>query len=256
MAVPNTIQRALADRSIEGRSCLEAGAGVGNATTGLLEAGAAAVYAITNEGSHARTVRDRIGDDARASILLADLRSIPLPDDSVDVITAHALFNVVPADAATPIATELTRVVAPGGTLVIDDYAPIAEADPVRRLFAVENAAAELADGRPALTFYPADGLRRLFAGHGWHHDRTETILEPVPWTADLLEAHADVVREYATDLPSELADPLVSRADRLVDEIGSSEVGTMYSLALEYDGSVPEHVDALESPGDRYEQL
>ncbi|WP_049928754.1 class I SAM-dependent methyltransferase [Halopiger goleimassiliensis] len=238
MAVPKTIRRALADRSIVGRVCLEAGAGVGNATAGLLEADPAAVYAVTNDADHALEVRERIEDD-RAAVLYADLRSIPLPDDSVDVITAHALFNVVPPATAAAIAAELTRVVASGGTLVIDDYAPLSDAEPVRELFAVENAATELADGRPALTFYPADALRRLFAGHGWGHDRTETILEPVPWTADLLEAHADVVREQVADLPPALAAPLVSRADRLVDEIGSREVGSMYSLALHYDGAL-----------------
>ncbi|WP_049922433.1 class I SAM-dependent methyltransferase [Halopiger djelfimassiliensis] len=233
MDVPRTVRRALADRTIDGRVCLEAGAGVGNATVGLLEAGAAEVYALTDDAEHARDVRDRVAGDDRGSILRADLRSIPLPDDAVDVVTAHALFNVLPpADAAT-VAAELTRVVAPGGCLVVDDYAPLPGSSPVRRLFAVENAAAELAAGRPALTFYPVAGLERLFAGYGWRLDRTRTILEPVPWTSDLLEAHADVVRRHTATLPAALAEPLVDRADRLVDEIGSAAVGEMYSLAM-----------------------
>ena len=75
--------------------------------------------------------------------------------------------------------------------------------------------------------------LRRLFAGHGWEHDRIRTILEPVPWTRDLLEAHVDVVRDYAADLPDDLAELLVERADRLVAEIGTEEVGEMCSLAM-----------------------
>ncbi|SDQ26063.1 class I SAM-dependent methyltransferase [Natronobacterium texcoconense] len=234
MNVPSTVERALADRTVDDRVCLEAGAGVGNTTAGLLEAGAREVHAVTNDPDHASEVRERI-DDERAAIHLADLRSIPLSDDSVEVVTAHALCNVVSPSALAPIAEELTRVTAPGGTLVVDDYAPIPDSSPIRDLFAVENAAAELVDAEPALTFYPASGLRRLFAGHGWEHDRTRTILEPVPWTADLLEAHVDVVRDYAADLPDDLAEPLVERADRLVAEIGTEEVGEMYSLAMQY---------------------
>lgn len=239
MDVPETVERALADRSIEGRVCLEAGAGVGNATAGLLEAGAAEVYAVTNDDDHASDVRDRVRSDGRATVLLADLRSIPLPDDSVEVITAHALFNVLPPRAVDAVVAELTRIAAPGACLVVDDYAPISATSPVRELFAVENAASELATARPALTFYPADGLRRLLAGHGWRHDRTRTILEPVPWTTDHLEAHADVVRDLAADVPAGLADALVDRADRIAAETGSAEVGEMYSLAMTRPGSV-----------------
>ncbi|SFB68924.1 Methyltransferase domain-containing protein [Halobiforma haloterrestris] len=237
MEAPSTVERALADRTIDGRRCLEAGAGVGNTTAGLLEAGAREVHAVTNDPDHAAAVRDRLadrGDGDRATVHLADLRSIPLPDDSVEVVTAHALCNVLAPAQLESIAGELTRVAAPGATLVVDDYAPIPDS-PVRELFAVENAVAELADGDPALTFYPATGLRRLFTGHGWTHDRTETILEPVPWTSDLLEAHVDVVRDRAAGLPDDLAGPLLDRAERLATDIGDAAVGEMYSLAMRY---------------------
>lgn len=238
MEVPSTVERALADRTIDGRRCLEAGAGVGNTTAGLLEAGAGEVHAVTNDPDHAADVRDRLADGSdgdRATVHLADLRSIPLPDDSVEVVTAHALCNVLAPAQLAVIAAELTRVAAPGATLVVDDYAPLPDSSPVRDLFAVENATAELADADPALTFYPAAGLRRLFRGHGWTHDRTRPILEPVPWTADHLEAHVDVVRDRAANLPDDLAAPLVERAERLAADIGDAEVGEMYSLAMRY---------------------
>lgn len=233
MDAPQTVERALADRSCEGCVCLEAGAGVGNMTAGLLEAGTQSVYAVTNDANHASDVIDRLGGECRVAVQLADLRLLPLPDDSVDFVTAHALFNVVSPSAVTAIVEELTRVTNPGGCLVIDDYSPLPEGSQVRKLFAVENAAAELADSAPSLTFYPASRIRRLLSGYGWQHDRTRSILEPVPWTTELLEAHADVVRDRTEEVPDNLATLLVKRAERLVDEIWAAEVGEMYSVAM-----------------------
>lgn len=233
MDVPDTVTRALADRDVAGKRCLEAGAGVGNATAGLLDAGAAHVYAMTNDRHDAEGVQERLGDDERVTLLEADLRAIPLPDDAVDVITAHALFNVLPNDATTAIAQELGRVAAPGAELVVDDYDPMPPDSPVRKLFAVENAAAELANARPALTFYPVEGLRRLFVGDGWEPRRERTILEPVPWTEGHLTAHVAEVRGYAQQLPDPLGQPLVNEAERLAKATVSRDEGRMYSLAL-----------------------
>ena len=236
MSVPETVRRALDDRSIRGKTCLEAGAGVGNATAGLLDAGAKTVYAVTIDSDHAADVRERFADEGgRVAVIQADLRSIPLPDDAVEFVTAHALFNVLtPTDAAT-IAEEVTRVTGPGAGIVVDDYAPLPEEATVRRLFAVENAASELARGRPELTFYPVSGLRRLFEGFGWKHDRTRTILEPVPWTRNHVEAHAEIARSRAATLPDTLHDALATHVDELADEIESEAVGEMYSLAMTY---------------------
>lgn len=236
MDVPETVRTALDDRPVAGKTCLEAGAGVGNATAGLLAAGADQVYAVTNDSDHAETVRERVGRDAaeRAAVVEADLREIPLPADTVEVITAHGLFNVIPPASLPAVAAELTRVAAPGCHLVVDDYEPPPDDAPVRDLFAVENAAAELADGRPALTFYPADALRRLFAGYGWGFDRERTLLDPVPWTGSHVDAHAEAARESASALPDELGDPLSAEADRLADRIGGESVGAMYSVAMQ----------------------
>jgi phospholipid N-methyltransferase len=242
----DTVREALADRPVEGAVCLEAGAGTGRMTeallgvgagTGrmteaLLGAGAGRVYAVTDDPDHAAGVRARFDDD-RLTVLRADLRATPLPAEGVDIVTAHALFNVLPPAAAAAVAAELTRVARPGADLVVDDYAPVPASAPVRRLFAVENAAAELAGGTPALTFYPADGLRRLFAGHGWRHDRTRTLLDPVPWHADLVDAHLSVVRETAEGLEDDLAGEVLAEARRRADAARDTGVGEMYSLAL-----------------------
>lgn len=231
MDVPNTVETALADQPVAGRNCLEAGAGVGNTTAGLLERDADTIQAVTDDRDHTRAVRDRFDDD-RVRVLAADLRSIPLDDDTVEFVTAHALFNVVPVGDVASIVSELSRVAAPGSHLVVDDYAPMPEGR-MAELFAVENALAELARGVPALTFYPAAHLRSLFVDHGWTFDRQRSLLDPVPWTDSHVHAHLDVARELAAEGLEDVTDPLVGRAERLADAIGSAEAGEMYSLAF-----------------------
>jgi SAM-dependent methyltransferase len=235
MDVPTTVTATLADRPVSGAVCLEAGAGVGNATAGLLGLGARRVYAVTDERDHARTVRDRLGDAAgdRLLALEADVRRLPLAADSVDVVTAHGLFNVLPPPALGATVDELTRVAAPGCHLVVDDYDPLPDGAAIRDLFAVENAATELADGRPALSFYPASVLRELFVGAGWTVDREQTLLDPVPWTASHVEAHATATRAAAARVPGELGERLRGEADRLVETVGEESVGRMYSIAF-----------------------
>lgn len=239
MDVPETVRTALADRPVEAAVCLDAGAGVGNTTAGLLGAGARRVYAVTNDRDHAETVRERVGraDSDRALLLEGDLRATPLPDSSVDVVVAHALFNVVPTSAFPGVAAELTRVAAPGAHLVVDDYDPLPAEAAVRDLLAVENAAAQLASGEPALTFYPAGLVARLFSGYGWALERERTLLSPVPWTESHVAAHADAVREAAATLRPEFAEALTAEAERLADAIVSESTGRMYSLAFRLPG-------------------
>ncbi|WP_416840948.1 class I SAM-dependent methyltransferase [Haloferax sp. DFSO52] len=237
MDVPTTVSTALEDRPVNGAVCLEAGAGVGNTTAGLLAAGASRVYAITNDADHAATVEERVASDDpdRTAVVHADLRSLPLADDSVEIITAHGLFNVVSPESLDAIGHELTRVAAPGCHLVVDDYEPLPDGARMHDLFALENAVSELATGRPALTFYPSNVLRQFFVGSGWQFDRTRTLLDPVPWTANHVRAHANVVRSLASKLPAELGDSMVKQADSLVMAIGDESVGEMYSVAFQY---------------------
>jgi hypothetical protein len=235
MDVPRTVTTALSDQPVAGAVCLEAGAGVGNTTVGLLDAGASRVYAVTNDADHATTVRERVArdDPDRTAVLEADLRELPLATESVDVVTAHGLFNVLAPESLDAVVSEVTRVATPDCRLVVDDYEPLPESAAMRELFALENAASELATGRPALTFYPSAVLRRLFAGSGWEFERKLTLLDPVPWTTSHVKAHADVTRSLAAGLSDELAATLTAEVDRLVEAIGSESVGEMYSLAF-----------------------
>lgn len=231
--VPETVLAALEAVPVDGVSCLEAGAGAGNATAALRRNGARRVYAITNDGEHATGVRERFADDDAVTAIRGDLRAIPLPDGAVHVVTAHALCNVVPTTDLADIVDELTRVTAPGGYLVVDDYSPLPPG-PVRDLFAVANAVGELDAAAPTFTFYPREHLRGLLEGLGWRQTRTKTLLDPVPWTADLLDAHLELILDRAGDLPGAVGDPLADRARTVRDRAGDGiETGEMYSLAF-----------------------
>ena len=233
MEVPETVRSAIADRPVDGRVCLEAGAGAGNMSGALLEAGADTVYAVTRDPAHAEDVRERFAGEERLTVIEADLREKPLPDDSVDVITAHALFNVVVPSAAAEIIADLTRMATPGAHLVVDDYERLPTSSAIREVFAAENAATELTHSRPVLTEYSSELIRRLCGGYGWTHDRTKNILAPVPWHADLVDAHVDIVAETAEELPESLREGLVNAAERAAAEARGESVGEMYSVAL-----------------------
>jgi hypothetical protein len=131
----------------------------------------------------------------------------------------------------------MTRVASPGSHLVVDDYEPLPEDARMRRLFALENAATAVGDGRPAVTFYPADVLRRLFVGSGWTFERRETLLDPVPWTESHVRAHVGVARRAAERRDGELGARLAATAERTGAEVGSESAGEMYSLAFRSSG-------------------
>jgi Methyltransferase domain. len=230
--IPGTLTDSLAGVPTAGRAALEAGAGAGGATAALRAGDASPVYSITNEREHATGVHEQFPGDGVVT-LQADLRAIPLPDDAVEVVTAHALFNVVPTTDAAAIVEELTRVTAAGGTVVVDDYAPVPDGD-TRALFGAGNAVSELVECEPTYTFYPASHLRGLFEAAGWEHTETTTLLDPVPWTAELLDAHAEIASDRTELPPDPLASALRDHIEHVREEIGErSDTGGMCSLRL-----------------------
>jgi hypothetical protein len=234
--IPDSLTEALTAVRTAGRPALEAGAGAGNATAALRAGDATPVYPVTDDHDHATGVGERFTDDSAVHPLEANLRAVPLPDDTVEVVTAHGLFNLVPTTDTTGIVAELTRVTASGGEIVVDDYGPVHET--TRALFGAGNAVSELLEGEPTYTCYPAAHLRSLFEAHGWRHVETRGLLEPVPWTAALLDAHA----EAATDRTDTLSDPLGTAVREHVEEVRGrlgtgSETGRMYSVRLELRG-------------------
>lgn len=247
MDIPRIVTAALKEQPVAGAICLEAGAGSGNMTSGLLAAGATCVYSVTNRSDHAKLVTERVATAAsgRIAVLEADLRALPIESNSIEVITAHGLFNVLVPAALPVVIEELTRVAAADCRLILDDYEPLSGEASIHELFAIENALTELADGHAALTFYPAVMLKALFAEYGWKFDRKCLLLDPVPWTRNHINAHARAARTAAMELSDPLKTTLLIEIERIVEALDDESIGEMYSMTF----SLPQHEDGNEHP-------
>lgn len=235
MNMPQTVTAALEEQPVAGATCLEAGAGGGNMTSGLLAAGATRVYSVTNRSDHANSVTERVGTSARdrIAVLKADLRALPLESNSVEIITAHALFNVLVPSSLPAVIEELTRVAAADCLLILDDYEPLPSDASIRELFAIENALTELADGHAALTFYPSVVLQAMLTEYSWKFDRKQLLLDPVPWTENHINAHARAARTVARKLSKPLETILLAEIERIVKAVDDESVGKMYSMTF-----------------------
>ncbi|MFB6103590.1 MAG: methyltransferase domain-containing protein [Halobacteriaceae archaeon] len=229
--LPETVTTAIEDVPVGGATCLDAGAGTGNMALALAAAGADQVVTVTDDREHATGVRERVAGDP-VDVLEADLRATPVRDGVAEVVTAHALFNVLEPAAAHEVVGELARIAGAEAHLVVVDYAPLPEGV-VADLFALENAVATLRDGVPAYTFYPSAMLAAVFGAHGFEHVGTETLLDPVPWSRELLAEHADLAREGAATLDEPLGPALeaeVAAVEARIPE-GGVDAGQYYAL-------------------------
>lgn len=239
--VPTTVTAALAGRPVVGRRCLDAGTGFGNAAAGLSAANAERVVSVTTDPRHAYHAADRFAEDDRIEVMRADLRAIPLPDAAVDFIIAHAVCNALTPRALAAVAAEWRRIAAPGCVLVVDDYDPLPDEAAVSPLFDLENAAAILATGQSAQTFYPAALLANSFAGAGWKRLGERTLLEPVPWTRAHLDAHVRATERRLGTLSASIRRPMRNRLADVAGDLAPTTTGRMYSVALRFPG--PEDV-------------
>ena len=199
------IEQALKEARIEveGLLALEAGTGTGETTEHLAERGARAVISISIEREHLEEAREEIPRELHDRILFleADLRAIPLRDDVFGLATAHFLLNVTTVFDGLTILRELHRVLRRGGKLVIVDYAPFDKAtSPTswihQELWRLENALGLLVHGRPYYTEYPGDWLVRQLEAMGFQKVEYKELWHDVPWDEELLEEHAEIVRE------------------------------------------------------------
>ena len=114
------------------RRVLDLGAGTGKFTRSLVERGLEVVAVEPLEGMRAELAR--VLPEVEA--LEGTAESIPLPDASVDVVTAAQAWHWVDEERAVP---EVARVLRPGGVLSLVWNIRDAEVDWVRRLGRVIN---------------------------------------------------------------------------------------------------------------------
>lgn len=232
--IPDTVRTALEPVDVAGKLCLEAGAGVGNMTRALRAAGAASVVAVSNDRSHVRNLGGRDGfDDVHG--VYADLMRGPFDADRFEVVTVHALCNVLTPAALHEVLDELGRVTASSGKCVVVDYEPL-PSGLVSELFALENAVATLESGSPMYSFYPSDLLEDLFCARGWSVTTRQQLLDPVPWSASLLDEHASIADAGAESFDDGLEQALQTRVAALRDRIPGDgvEAGQYYALVFE----------------------
>ena len=101
---------------------LDIGTGTGRILE-LLSGAADAATGVDRSPEMLRIARGKLASagNQRADLLQADMRSLPFPDAAFDTVTMHHVLHF--ADNPAAVVAEAARVVAPGGKLIVADYA-------------------------------------------------------------------------------------------------------------------------------------
>jgi len=105
------------------RSHLDIGTGTGRILM-LLAPRVQSAVGVDNSRAMLAIARDRVSRAglSNVSLRLADLYNLPLADNSVDLVTIHLVLHYT--DAPEQAVAEASRVLRPGGRLIIADFAP------------------------------------------------------------------------------------------------------------------------------------
>ena len=123
-----------AAQAVNGKDVLDAACGVGYGIEILAEAGAASVTGVNVDASAIKEAKSRFGKRA-ASLLEADLRELPLEDESFDVVACFEAIEHI--DNAPQALAELRRVLRSDGILILSS--PNAESYPQGNEFHVHE---------------------------------------------------------------------------------------------------------------------
>ncbi len=160
------ITRHLAARPESGQPArlLDVACGTGSALKQLAKAHPKLSYfGIDLSPHYARKARQQLADVAQLAIAVENAEAMPFADDSFDVVTCVYLFHELPRNARRKVAREMLRVLKPGGLLVVEDSAQVADSaaiEPALRSFPREF-------HEPFFDDYLGDDLAALFAEVG-----------------------------------------------------------------------------------------
>jgi 2-polyprenyl-3-methyl-5-hydroxy-6-metoxy-1,4-benzoquinol methylase len=152
----------------EARSCLEVGCGDGRLARALGTAGLA-VFAIDVAPQMIALARARTPRELRIEYAVADVMTAELPVETADLVLGVNVVHHLPLPTIVP---RLAGLVAPGGTLIIQD---VVTRDGLRHLprnivAAIRNRLGRLRRARPAVS-----RVQQLYDEHG----REEVYLRP-----------------------------------------------------------------------------
>jgi len=85
------------------------------------------LYGIDLSPAYVRLARRRLADVAEVALAVENAEALPFADGAFDVVTSVYLFHELPRNTRRAVARELCRVVRPGGLVVLEDSAQIAE---------------------------------------------------------------------------------------------------------------------------------
>jgi ubiquinone/menaquinone biosynthesis C-methylase UbiE len=85
------------------------------------------LYGIDLSPAYVRLARRRLADVAEVALAVENAEALPFADGAFDVVTSVYLFHELPRNTRRAVARELLRVVRPGGLVVLEDSAQLAE---------------------------------------------------------------------------------------------------------------------------------
>ena len=123
--------------------------------------------------AYIRLARKRLEDVAELTLAVENAEALPWADATFDIVTSVYMFHELPRNARRNAIREIRRVLKPGGLVVIEDSAQLAdspELEPVLHGFPADF-------HEPFYEDYLADDLAAAFAGEGFFVQSSEPYL-------------------------------------------------------------------------------
>lgn len=131
------------------------------------------LYGVDLSPAYVRAARKRLAHVGECAISVENAESLPFADGAFDVVTNVYMFHELPRNTRRHVARELFRVIAPGGFLVVEDSAQLAESSEIAT--ALREFPRDFHE--PFYEDYLRDDLATLFCEAGFVVENTEAHL-------------------------------------------------------------------------------
>jgi ubiquinone/menaquinone biosynthesis C-methylase UbiE len=128
------------------------------------------LYGVDLSPAYVRVARRRLADLAEVALAVENAEALPFADAAFDAVTSVYLFHELPRNTRRAVAREMFRVVRPGGIVVIEDSAQLAESSEIAS--ALQAFPAEFHE--PFYADYLEDDLAELLREVGFEVESSE----------------------------------------------------------------------------------